>query len=212
MSKLKPDEALEILEQVLEVVGKLPKEVVMPKFVEKIFPNYKLVPKEFFYDVPIPRQVDKPYDVKIPNPVLMDKEVLVDKIKLIEKEQIINAPKLKYFDVETVSEAELNRIRILTTQLLPQIILQLEKIVKWIPKEESYIVPVPELKKVPYEIKEPVLVKVNVADPQFRKVDLISPIILEKAMTLEEWQKEAQNNSKKIDEINKSQETFKRSK
>lgn len=200
------------LDALLTVIDKLPKEIIMPKFVEKIFPDYKLVPKNIEYEVHVPKRVEKPYDVAVPVLKEVPKEVIVEHIKIIKKEEIIPWPKAKHYDVEVLSKEEISRLREFADVLLPKLMDKLDTIVKWIPKEEPYLVKVPEIVKVPYEVKEPVFTKKNIAEPIFTKVNVISPVIVEKGMSLDDWEKEAKKNTEKIIDAAKSKEEFGRKK
>jgi len=204
------EEALELLDDILEVVGKLPKEVVLPKFIEKTFPDYKLVPVIKEYEVHIPVKKEKPFDVLVPVLKEVPREVYVEQVKIIRKEELLPWPKPKYYDVEVLSNLEIQRIREFVDVLLPQLISKMDAIVRWVPKEEKYVVNVPEPVKVPYDVSEPVFVKKNIAEPVFTKVQIISPVIVDKGMSLDDWNKEAEKNTELIENANKNEDNHKR--
>lgn len=200
---------MDIKKTVKEIIDETIKElkqrvIIMPKFLEKEFPDYKLVPKEVEYEVPVPVKKEKPFDVLVPVVKKVPQEVKHEVIKIIERPKEVPVPQLKYYPVETFKPEDVQRMKQMV-EMFPKIVAMLEKIVKFIPKEVPYEVKVPEVVKVPYPVDEPEYRTTTVLRPHFQDVKILHPVIVEEIMTLEEWNQKSETERKEIGEIVKSQ-------
>ena len=178
--------------------------IVMPKYEEKVFPLYRLVPKDVEYEVPKPKAVEKLYDVPVPVLKPVPKEVEYEVPKIVEKVKEVPVPQLKYYTLETFKLDDVQKMRQLVS-MLPTVLGALEKIVKFIPKEVLYEVKVPDIVKVPYPVDVPDYKPTTVLRPHFQDVKVLHPIIVEQIMTLDEWRRLSAKEREKVGEIVKSQ-------
>jgi len=178
--------------------------IIMPKFIEQTFPNYKLVPKEILYNVPVPVRKEIPFEIKVPEIRMIVQEIVTQTVKVKEVIKEVPIPELKPYLVDTFSVQDVNRLKQIV-ELLPKVLEALEKIVKFVPREMPYDVPVPKIKEVPYEVKVPDFKLETVIRPHFQDIKVLHPVIVEQIMTLEEWNNKTEKERKTIDEIVKSQ-------
>lgn len=194
--------AREIIDAVIN--GLKQKLIIMPKFVEKVFFDYKLVPKNVEYEVPVPVKKEKPYEVPVPVLKEVPREVIVEKVKTVEKVKEVPVPQLKYYNIESFKPSDVVRMKEMV-ELFPKIKAMLEEIVKFKPKEVPYEVKVPKVKEVPYPVDVPEYKPTVVLKPHFQDVKVLHPVIVEQIMTLEEWNSKTKEEREKIGEIVKSQ-------
>ena len=64
------------------------KVIIMPKFIEKEFPNYRLVEKRVTYEIPVPVKREKYYDIKVPVIKEVIKEVPKEVLKRSEERRV----------------------------------------------------------------------------------------------------------------------------